>query len=138
MRTFIDTSGARGDRARTLEQRLDQLDAKDAHEPRHGPLDDLGFGMPDDDIAVALVATAVRLARARQPRLDDERCHVLRLVESVDRAHLALALAAQIRRAHGVLPRRGLEFVVDYDARPGTVEIEVVGVRDQRRELGTR
>src|SRR5262245_11087481 len=57
------------------------------------------------------------------------------LIESEDLFHPTAALATHVRRTRRIQPRWRSELVEDHEPRPGAVEIQVVCVGEQRREL---
>ena len=100
---------------------------------------DRGLGMAEEDVALALVTRRLRLADLGQLRLHDQMPEVaLDRRQSVHRLDAALALAAQVGATGSEAVRRRIELVLDHEPRPGAIEVEVVGVGDQRRDLRPR
>src|SRR5215510_8134237 len=97
---------------RTPRGRLAQLHANGADEARKRALHDVRVVMTENHVAFTFVRTGWRLARPRQLRLDDQPAEfLLRLRETVDRRHAALALPAQECGADRPLPRRRIELL---------------------------
>src|SRR6266540_4736334 len=115
-----------------------QLDGRDQLVQR--ALDLGGVGGPHDDIAVALVGARRRLAGRRQAQIDDQvtrgRADAVEPVGGDDRP--SVALRPHVGGADGVAPLRRVELVVDGQAGPGGVHVDVVGVGHECHELGAR
>src|SRR5437870_4796925 len=95
--------------------------------------------MAQDDEPLAFIAAPLRLTLSGQAHLDDEVAHLLlRLIEAVDRLDAPGPLPAQEGDAARVLALRRIERVEDDEPRPGLPDIEVVGVRDEGRDLRAR
>src|SRR5579885_367643 len=92
--------------------------------------------MAQDDVAFALVAAGGSLARSGEFHVTDERAKLsLGLLQAVNRFHLPSPLTAEERSAAGVASRGRLELAVNHHARPREHEVNVVGARDERRDL---
>src|SRR5215210_2095738 len=119
--------------------RLHELDPKPGDDAVHCIPDNLGVGMSDDDVALALVAGRGRLPYLRQPGLDDEMAELLlQLLDTVHRTDPATALPAQVGGARGVPALGPVEPAENDQLRPHLIEVHLVHVTEHRGDLGTR